>query len=717
MPLLTDPDELSQGTPSAETIAWTASVGVTTTLTGTGLPAIAANEFFEIRDHSIAVNNGLYKESGGSPTTSSVTADKVSGSNPSDQASEAVNWLGDSNTLAKNVFYDTAGRGIYLLEQQGLLATGVLFNAWYSFTKEEWKDDNFLKQFPFPVFAIDLDAGKYQVGTDGANANGWVFVDNATFSIRTRKLQRSAGWLEVDVNGNTKRIYPGIITLGDFEDPATDVAYYEFGADTTIDNTVDFDFAGPVDEAVLAFEEFVQTALAITATTITRVGGSFITDGYKVGGSVTIRSAEDPANDGTFVLTAVSALVLTTAGLTVNVDDTTAILAADNRTAFKTKIRVRDGDINGKTFGSANLVNAGVTTLNNLVAKFPLGNDPDLKITETDVNIDGNAPYTGMTITYFATPQNKTGLVGGAFDFGIVINANSGTAVQVYEFVQRQLRKITDIDNDADTAIGRAMDDLLVFEGDVLVAGKGIPSNPDGGGTGVYIENISGVDQNNIRMFDNTSVQRQFPETVAVTLDFNAALIDDTLAEYTLWFDRTIRNAVDATFVITAGAGSSGTFVSTAQFPASLDAGVGAYVRVSGLTGADAAMNGVYQVTALTSTSLWSVERYDGKTIVSTTGAVADIDEHPIDSPDSLIVKDDVPSDITGLSASDVSVNFDFDGNIQGGRPVSTTTFVVGRAIGLGGAQFVQSSVQQIQTGTPLTIVLTAANELNYVNV
>ncbi len=728
MPLLTDPDELHQGTESAETLAWTSSSGATTTLTGTGLPAIAADEFFEIRDHSVAVNNGLYKESGGSPSTSSVTADKITGSDPSDEASEAVNWLGDSTSLAKNVMYDTAGRQVLLLEQELLVAAGVTFNAWYSFTKEEWKDDDFLKQFPFPVFAIDLDAGKYQIGTDGSNANGWVFLDDSGNSIRTRKLLRSAGWAEVDTAGITIAIHAGITTLGVFEDVATDLAFYQFGTDTTKDDTVDFDFAGPVDEAVLCFEEQPQTDLVITSTTdIARTGGDFVAEGYKVGGEVTIRNAEDAGNNGSHVLTSVATTLLQTTGLTNNADDTAAILAVDNRKAFSCKIRVRDGDPSGKTFDAANLASAGKSTLNNFLFAFPLANASDLKISAVDTDIDSNsdgtpdtAPYTSMTITYFGSAQSKSGLVGGSFDFGIVIDADGGTAIEVYEFVQWSLRATGgdgsgDIDDDADFAYGRAMDDLLVFEGDILVAGNSIPLNPDGGGSGVFIENISGVDQNNLRLLDNLGDRKQFPETVALTIDFNDAVIDDTVAEFTLFFDRTIRNTVDATFSVVAGSGSAGTFASTAQFPASLDGGVNAYVRVVGLTGVDAAMNGIYQVTALTSTSLWSVERYDGATIVTTAGEAASIDEHVVNAPDAIIVDDDVPAPLTGLANADVNANFDFDGNVQGGRPVSQETFVVCRAIGLAGAQFVQSGVQSIASQTPLTIVMTASNELNYV--
>jgi hypothetical protein len=275
-----------------------------------------------------------------------------------------------------------------------------------------------------------------------------------------------------------------------------------------------------------------------------------------------------------------------------------------------------------------------------------------------------------------------------------------------------------DIDDDADTAIGRTMGDLLVFEGDILVAGDQQSVNPDGGGAGVFIENIAAADQNNVRLVDNLGDRKQFPETISVTLDFNQALIDDTVAEYTLWFDRTIRTAV-TDLVITAGSGPVGTFDSAGtELPAAMDNDPNGYVRITGLTGADIAMNGVYQVTATTSTAQWAVQRQDNATIVTTAGTdnPVNVDEHPIDSPDAIIVNSDSPAPVTGVASSDFNFAYDFDNNVQGGQAGGETAFVVGRAIGLATAQFVQSTVQSIVSGTPLTIVLTASGELNYIN-
>lgn len=746
MALLTDPDQLSQGT--VNTVA-DLRFGVQTTASGTSisldsvganLPAVADNDYIEVRGAIDTNNNGLYRVADATPATTAIDCVKITGANPSNSGVDNTDGsvLGDT-TLKKNVFFDTAARDIYLVEQNGLSADGVELNAIYSFSKEEYKDDDFLRQFPFWMFAIDLDAGKYQVGTDGSNANGWQFAADNTVdgTIRTRKLIRTGGWSHVDANNNTAQIFAGIITLGSFEDetPSTgDLAYYHFGTDVTTDLSVDFDFTGPVNEAILCYNEvgnpdtFTFVDGAGGDDTATRATGSFITDGFVVGGKMVVRAANTAGNNGSYTITGVAALTLTfaTGSWTTGEADSVAQISVDNRDNFQIKLRVRDGDTNGKTFDSSSLTAAGVAKLNNFVFRFPLANATDLKILATDVQIDSNSDgtpdgdYLGMTITYYATPQNQTTLVGGNYDFGIIIDANSGTAQEVYEFVQWSLRSTGgngtgDIDNDADTKIGRLMGDLLAFEGDTLVAGLG-SANPDGGGIGVYITNIAAADQNNLRLVDNTGVRRQFPETISVTLDFNAALIDDTVAEYVLYYDRTIRTTV-ADFVLTAGTGPAGTISSAGtNLPNNAELSVNDYIRVAGLTGGDAAMNGIYQITTETTPGAsWAVERYDGADTVSVASTSAFVDQNPIDSPDSIIVQDDTPVNVAGTATADFNFAYDFDGNVQGGRVVSTDTFVVARAIGLDGAQFIQSGLQTISSGTPLTIVLTASNELNYV--
>ncbi len=733
MALINDPDDLYQGGSTTVTDAvWGTPSGMNVTITsaGAGLPATSVGDFFEVRDHSQSVNNGLYIATG-TPSTSSIATTKVSGSAPLAASSEAVTTLGKTSSI-KNIFYDTAARLVYLLEKHGLGADGVLGQTVYSKMMIDWKDDAFLiANAPFPMLCIDADAGKYFIGQDASgNNSGWNWADNGTHSIRTRKLLRNMGWSEITSAGVTDATYAGCVTLGAFEDPTNDTAYYQFGTDTTVDDTVNFTFAGEVNEAVKAFDEIGNppTCTFASTSTITRASGSFVTDGYKKGGRVTVRAATNALNNGTYTLTGVAALTLTVSGtpLTASGADTAAQLAVNNLNAITLRLRVRDGDTNGKTFSQANLTSGGETLLSNRVFKFPLANATDLKIEATDVTIDGSAPYTGMSLTYYATPQSLGGsglLVGGPYNFGIVIDANGGTNQEVYEWVARQLRKSTDIDADASTGIGRTLDGLMRFVGDALQVGSvdgglSFPTNPDGGGTGVFITNLDAASKNFTSFYDNTGAVRSFPVSVPVTLDFNATLEADAASAYTLFFDRTIRTAV-SDFVLTAVSGATGTMTSAgANLPNNAELTAGDYIRIAGLVGANLAMNGIYQITTETTPgSSWAVTRYDGTTITTTSSAAANVDQHPVDSPDAVIVQDDLSANVTGsVSGTDYSFSFDYSNNAQGGRTPATDAFLIAKAIGQTSAQYTQSTVQQLESGVALTIPLVSQTERNFNN-
>ena len=97
MALITDgPDDLNQGSSTAApTAVWSASSGSATTITDAGnLPALAATEFFEVRDHSVAGNNGLYQVTTVTTSTTEYICKKISGISPVDAGSELVTLLG-----------------------------------------------------------------------------------------------------------------------------------------------------------------------------------------------------------------------------------------------------------------------------------------------------------------------------------------------------------------------------------------------------------------------------------------------------------------------------------------------------------------------------------------------------------------------------------------------------------------------------------------------
>lgn len=438
MALITDPDNLTQGTSNAVAdlrfgVDTTAS-GVTISLdsAGANLPAVADNDYIIVRGALDTENNGLYIVNDATPTTSAIVADKVSGSNPVNNTgadSTAGVVLGDTTSKA-SVCIDTGTREIFLPEQNLLSTDGVTLQALYSFLKEEWKADDALIAHPFPIVAITPEQFEF--------VEGWVPQDDAvnTPDIQSRKLIRTAGWSEIDDQDILDRQVAGVITLGSFEDDTNDNAYYAFGTDPTVDNSVNFTFAGPVNEGITTYLNVgnVDTLTFVDGgggdDTITRATGSFVTDGFKVGGQVTVVNSSGGTNDGTYTLTAVAATTLSvaTASFAAAGADTGALLSIDNRNVCNVYLRVRDGDPNGKLYDSSDLVAIGLSAFTNKAERFPLANATDLKISETDANIGSTTPYTEIEIKYLDAAFSLEVDTAGAAntrDFGILIDVGT----------------------------------------------------------------------------------------------------------------------------------------------------------------------------------------------------------------------------------------------------------------------------------------------------
>jgi len=207
----------------------------------------------------------------------------------------------------------------------------------------------------------------------------------------------------------------------------------------------------------------------------------------------------------------------------------------DRRTSFTVYLREQ-----GKVFAATTIADIGVTSMAPIAYRFPLTTSTDLKVTADDTDIDANsdgtadvAPYSGMDITYYATPQSRS--IGGvSYNFGVIIDGNSGTAEQIYEFVQWSLRQSVDIDADASSKIGNVQAGLLQFVGDTLKTTTTI--NADGGGTGVYIDNYALADINRLVLVDNTGAERTFPRKATLTLQMGANLVADASAKYWVYF-------------------------------------------------------------------------------------------------------------------------------------------------------------------------------------
>jgi hypothetical protein len=823
MALITDPDSLNQGnsTAVADLVFGTPTGNqVTLTSAGSNIPALADDEFFEIRDHSVPGNNGLYRVDDASPATNDITVDKLTGINPVAAGSEAATILGTTGAASeKSVHFDTDNRRIYLLEQGNLVtADGVTMLALHSFMKEEWKNDTTLPGIPFPMLGIDFDAGKWELGVDpSGNFNDWAFADDdGTESIFTRRAIRNAGWVEYDATGLFKAKFTNVTTLGSFEDTTNDFAHYAFGNDPTdTAAATDFIFGGPVNEPVQFYDGLVTRADGGTGydfnndtpDTIDRNdGGSWITDGYTIGSLVVVQNANTVGNDGTYEITGVTTSTITVvaypgggdAGLTTDLLDTTATFDLDNRLNFAVFLRVRDADPNGKTYARSDLSGAGESELVNKVIKYPLSNATDLNITETDANIAANSPYTEVRLRYLPAAYNREVDTTTKRDFGIVVdvgtyshsngvsatsttftsadwNAGAGEALgdytggtliihegtdqgthtisgtptapggtltvvltvaltasesnlsftmeraspltatktEIYEKIQYQLRQDADIDETINTVTGSTADELATFIGPDLEMGRDIPTNPNGGGSGVIIEGFDANDTNNLFFYDNGGTRRNFPFVAAGTLNFNANLVTDTDPDYWLFFEYTTRTTV-SDFAISAASGSTASFDSAgANLPTVAQ---NDYVRLTDMTNEE--NNGIWIVTDASPTATqFDARKIDGKTVVNETSASHPIDQNPIDSPDAIIVNDNGGTPITGAASSaSIAFDFDYDNNTQGGRTAATDANVVLRAGGLETGQMAEQGGLLITRNTGLSFSITSALERNYSN-
>lgn len=177
-----------------------------------------------------------------------------------------------------------------------------------------------------------------------------------------------------------------------------------------------------------------------------------------------------------------------------------------------------------QTYASSQLSDIGVSALTYQAYRFPLSSGSDLKVTHTESNVNTNAPYTGITVTYYGTNQNRT-IGGGSYPFRIIINGNNATAEQIYEKVQYLLRQNSDIDAGAGTVTGKTTDDLLYFVGDTLKTRQG-----------VYIDNFNSNDTNRLTFTDYNGVERIFPYVATLTLNFGDNLINDAAAIYRVFF-------------------------------------------------------------------------------------------------------------------------------------------------------------------------------------
>jgi hypothetical protein len=409
------------------------------------------------------------------------------------------------NTTTKEIFLAEAGN---LDNNSPGKTSGVTLQAIYSFAKEEWMTDANLNKFKFPLKALTKFKYDFQFS--------WALSEDSSGDL-THELIRDAGWKQVD-----GKEYACIISLGDIHAPGSDQGYYQqvAGFDQTAE---DFDKTGELNESIMTYD-----------------GGS-----------------------------------------------------TDFRDFLKIFIREQ-----GKTYLEGNLIiDQGWASIEYDAYRMPLYNESDPNISASDNTIDTTTPYTGMIVDYLvgdlfetwsiATTYTTDNVVQGSdgrwyrclvsasigedpatsgassdwesyhgereigsgnwYAFNRIIDAGGpsdpGSLKEIYEYAQRQLRKIVDINGDIGgdgygTVYGNIAKELANFVGTTLITQPG-----------VFIDNYDINDQNDMEFYDVTadgggldsedvpltSTKKTFPYVAAGTMVFSANLIG--AGKYWMYFD------------------------------------------------------------------------------------------------------------------------------------------------------------------------------------
>jgi len=582
----------------------------------------------------------------------------------------------------------TTGSKTITLNIAGDLSTdGVTLKCLYSFLKEEWKNDAALIKFPFPMTPITDEQFEF--------VNGWDLANDAS-----RYLIRTAGWAVRNTGGAATQMWSGIISLGSLR-----------SADS-----------GEATINVVA-----------VAKTFTRTTGSFTTDGFAPGQTVTFSgfTASAGVNNITDVISTItgSGTVITVVTGTGMVDESGTgneranasaqayFIQADTATATTTNFQLQgvinqavqvmsdpNGDGNyvdgydrrsflklfvrewGDIYATSALTDIGVTALTYQAYRFPLTTTADPKIQEvfeTDADL---APYDDVNITWIA---------GTGFTQAAVQSYTSGDVLQdgLGRWAICSVTGTLDAAGVADYTDNGGGGTFVAFTGERQIPGVGyFPFS-------IIVDgNVDDTDPNALAEIIYTRVQYQLRQAGDIdegsgtrngkVTSLLLSFVGDSLITKTgVWIDD--YNTLDVnriTFTDSLGVAHNFPYTAslTINFGANLVADADAIYRVF-FTNDDAPGN----------------------------NAGADYG-----TSSAVIVDDATATDMSGTvgAQSSITHTYAYDSNVQRGAATGGTDVpitVVG--IGLGTGQFV-STTGTIARSTSNAVSLVAALERNYQN-
>lgn len=187
-----------------------------------------------------------------------------------------------------NIFFDVVNKRIELITAEELATIdfgggaeanpltnqlGIKMEALYAFENQERVTDENLRKFDRYFKGTFKFGGAYEL----INANKFDDADGSDTSSTTddRAKVRGSGWIERNVAGSIGRIYYGVKSLGNIE--ATSQPYYQLSAGGA---PVDYQKAGPIDEAIQVYGDAAVDTNTTTFDTRTYKSSKVRTFGY-----------------------------------------------------------------------------------------------------------------------------------------------------------------------------------------------------------------------------------------------------------------------------------------------------------------------------------------------------------------------------------------------------------------------------------------------------
>ncbi len=176
----------------------------------------------------------------------------------------------------------------------------------------------------------------------------------------------------------------------------------------------------------------------------------------------------------------------------------------------------------GYTYTESSNGDIGYSALTYKKYNFPITHAVDAGVTKNDATVDA---YTGMTIQWYAAAQSASLGANGPYNYHVLINANGHTYDEVYSWVQRQLRKSSDIDADGTgNRTGQVTPSLAFMDGATL------KTKYQAAVGGIHVSNLAASSYNNIAEAADDfsgSNYKTYPYTAAVTFNFDSYLQAD----------------------------------------------------------------------------------------------------------------------------------------------------------------------------------------------